>query len=383
MAVALGLVCCPTASVAQRAGAADAPLSRLDAPNLRVAEPFTEVVAVGELSDGRAVVADRGGKTFYLISANGARIDPLGRNGSGPNEYVSAFGVVRMPGDSLALYGGNQRLLIVRHDGSFGQSIDVGPAVVGGGGLAMPRGVDASAAFYWAGDLVERAPSGFKRSLRLNVRRWRPGTTHVDTVATVADHAEAMHDRRFHPYAQRDAWVVAPDGNIGVLSASEYRLRWFHHGRMVREGPSIAFAPVRITAEDRAAFRADRVAQPRAGVRVADPSGQARPPGEAARRSLEVAYPDAMFPSHKPPFVEDGLFRSPSGDLWVVRSMPARAPQTRVDVLSASGERRTMVDLPAGRRLVGLERGGIWLIRVDADGLQWLERYPWPRFAPR
>ena len=42
------------------------------------------------------------------------------------------------------------------------------------------------------------------------------------------------------------------------------------------------------------------------------------------------------------------------------------------------GRRKGHVLLPAGRRLAGLERGGIYLVRTDEDGFEWVERYGWP-----
>jgi hypothetical protein len=37
------------------------------------------------------------------------------------------------------------------------------------------------------------------------------------------------------------------------------------------------------------------------------------------------------------------------------------------------------VTLPPGRRLVAVDRGGVYLVRTDDDGLEWLERYGLPR----
>ena len=62
------------------------------------------------------------------------------------------------------------------------------------------------------------------------------------------------------------------------------------------------------------------------------------------------------------------------------RSLPriAAAHGNRVDVLDLSGRRIRELALPAGRRLVALDRGGVYLVREDDDGLQYLERYGWP-----
>ncbi len=355
---------------------------RLGAATLTVAEPFSEVVAVAELTGGRLLVADRRERTFYVVSRDGKTAAPLGRNGSGPNEYTGAFGIVRLPGDTLALYGGSQRFLRVSPDGSFLDALTVPVAVMQAGGLAAPRGADARGALYWTGDVVGTIAGGFKRNLFQNIRRWMPPAETIDTVAPVADHAPAMHVHRFFPYAESDAWAVAPDGRIAVLSAAAYRLRWYEAGRVVAEGPAIPYTPVPITSDDRDAFRKLRLEQPAGmGRLVATPGEAPRPSAEAIRRNRE-AYPDEIFPSHKPPFVENGMLRAPTGQLWVIRSMPHGSLRARIDILGADGRRRAELDLPDGRRLVGLERNGVWLARVDDDGLQWLERYPMPRVEP-
>lgn len=354
------------------------PTLRLGPPTHSLREPFSEPIAVGELPDGRVVVADRRERTFYLVARDGRSATVLGRNGNGPNEYVGAFGIVRLPGDTLGLFGGNQRYLRLSPRGEFVDPLPIPVALLMRGGLAPARGADARGAIYWAGDVVGSTPTGFKRNQSQNVRRWRPPAERLDTVAPIADHAPSMHEHRFYPFAESDAWIVAPDGRIGVLRAAEYRLRWYQDGRVLREGPVIPYAKVPITAEDRADYKKQRLEQPAAGMRAVGPSGRPAAPSAEARQRIEEAYPDASFPTHKPPFVEGGLFLAPNGELWVVRSMPRGSRQARVDVLTSEGRRRAELDLPPGRQLVALERGGIWLARVDDDGLQWLERYDWP-----
>lgn len=350
----------------------------LGAPTFTIHQAFSEVVAVAELSDGRTLVADRRDRAFYAVARDGRSAAQLGRNGRGPDEYSGAFGIVRLPGDTLALYGGELTFLRVTPTGQLADPLPIPVSLLKGGGLTPPRGADARGAIYWAGDLVGTTPNGFRRNLLQTVRRWRPPDERVDTVALAADHARAVHGNRFFPFPERDAWVVAPDGRVGVLSAAEYRLRWYADGKLVSEGPVVPHARVRVTAADREGLRTMSRARPAAGVRALDASGRPEARGAPARPSREEAYPDEVFPTHKPPFVEAGLFRAPSGDLWVLRSMPHDAPRARIDILGEDGNRKAELDLPAGRRLVALERGGIWLVRVDDDGLQWLERYAWP-----
>ncbi|MCC7003926.1 MAG: hypothetical protein IT357_17355 [Gemmatimonadaceae bacterium] len=378
----LAVLAVSRAAVAQPASARE-PLAslRLGPPTLTVADPFSEVVAVAEFPDGRFLVADRRDLSYYLVERSGSEMTVLGRNGSGPNEYVNAFGIVRLPGDTLALFGGNQRYLRVTPTAQFADALPIPVSILRGGGIAPAVGVDARGGYYWSGDAVGANASGFKRNQRQNIRRWPPPSERLDTVASIVDHAEMMHEKSFHPYAERDAWVVAPDGRIGVLSARDYRLRWYQAGKVIAEGPAINFVPIPITAADRDAFRAERMRQPASGMRSTAPSAKAEP-SPAMRKRIEEAFADEVFPSHKPPFIENGLLRAQNGELWVQRSAAFGQRVTRIDVLRPSGARKATLDLPPGRRLVAVDRLGVYLVRVDDEGLEWLERYDWPLAAP-
>jgi hypothetical protein len=65
---------------------------------------------------------------------------------------------------------------------------------------------------------------------------------------------------------------------------------------------------------------------------------------------------------------------SPAGELWVERSTPHGSP-SEWDVFNASGARVKRVRLPADRRLLSLGRGTAYLIAVDTDGFEKVERY--------
>ncbi len=93
---------------------------------------------------------------------------------------------------------------------------------------------------------------------------------------------------------------------------------------------------------------------------------------------MDDAYPDALFPNELPPFDADAVRRSPGGDIWATLSAPAGATGFAVDVLREDGTRRGVIRLPLGRRLVALTSDGVFLARVDEDGLEWLERYAYP-----
>ena len=354
------------------------PATELGRPLAAVSHEFSQIDGVAELTGGRLLVADRRDRMLYLVLPATGQVEPLGRRGQGPGEYHTIFGVVRWRGDTLLVYdSGNRRLLKIDPAGRIAGTISF-PSSTLYGGIAPPRGADARGHIYWGRVVVGIESSGdMRRRQTLDIVRWLPGSERLDTVAAVADHAPAMHDHRFHPFAERDAWIVGTDGRIGVLVAADFRLRWLANGRTVAEGPRLAPTPVPVTATDRNDYREWRARNPAGGASVGGGEGGSVPM-EAVRRQMAQAYPDAMFPLHKPPFEENGAWHSPGGDIWVARSKGAGERVATVDVLDARGALKRTVRLPPNTRVVALERGGIYLVRIDNDDLEYLQHYAWP-----
>ncbi len=93
---------------------------------------------------------------------------------------------------------------------------------------------------------------------------------------------------------------------------------------------------------------------------------------------MEETYPDASFPAQKPPFNANEVLVSPGDFIWTTLSAPTGAPRTTVAIITPTGTLHGRLTLPEGRRVVALDRGGVYLVRVDEDGLEWLERYAYP-----
>ena len=91
-----------------------------------------------------------------------------------------------------------------------------------------------------------------------------------------------------------------------------------------------------------------------------------------------AAYPDSMFPEVMPPFEPTGVLLAPDGNIWVRRTGPASTPNAVVDILDASGALRARLRLPVRARLFSLGARGVYLLTVDSDGFQVLERYAYP-----
>ena len=119
---------------------------------------------------------------------------------------------------------------------------------------------------------------------------------------------------------QTDVWVVAPDGRIGVVSASDYHRSWFQDGTLTESGPRISYTPLAVTAAARDSLRARKA--------IEGPGGQAgRGMSSDAASALgkvraKAVWPDSLFPARMPLFEPGGALRAPNGEIWLKRLMP-------------------------------------------------------------
>jgi hypothetical protein len=348
----------------------------LSAAEWSAAEGLSVIRGIGALADGRVLIADQRERLVYIASRDGS-LSTFGSTGEGPGEYRSVFTITRAAGDTLLVYDAiNRRMLRVAPDGKQGADINLPIELLRAGGLAPVAGRDANGRLYWDGDAMGELNGMPKRAAVHRVRAWVPGETTVTIVAPLRDHADARHAQRFHPLSARDAYVVAPDGRVGVLSATDYRLRWYRANSLVSEGPALSYTPVPVTQREREAFRLKQSQQPASGMR--GPPGQSAEERRVVSPQIREAFPDELFPATLPPFDAESVRRAPNGDVWATRSASAGTRAWSVDIIREDGQRRAVLRLPEGRRLVAVEREGIYLARVDEDGLEWLERYAYP-----
>lgn len=353
-----------------------APTVTLGPKNATVAEPFSALMGLAELRDGRVVVSDREEARFFLVDFKTGTRSPIGRNGQGPNEYQVPFGPIRWRGDTLLGYDPqNRRYLKIDANGTIAGMIPF-PAPKPGGitSWSMPRGVDPQGRLYYDTPIILRQPA-IKRSRHAMLVRMDPDAGTLDSVLSMQDHAEFEHEFRYRPMPQTDAWVMAADGRIGIVSAAEYRLRWYRDGQLVETGPPIPYAPVPVSSAEKEAFWEERAAMPVSGASANGTPMQRR---RASLEEVKRQWPDSLFPRQLPPFREQAALMSPAGDIWVKRNSPARTTQREVDILGANGQRKATLKLPPRATLFALGSGGVYVIVTDDDGLQTLERHAYP-----
>lgn len=355
----------------------------LGRPEAEFKEPFTQIASVRELSDGRVLITDPRDRIVLLIDFKSNTATKVGREGSGPGEYVLPQRIVALPGDTSAIYDpSNQRYVTIAPDGKTGSNFSLEEAIGGGrgrpGGTA-PKGTDSRGRIFYEGSPFVSAGGGVAPADSAPVMRYDRGTKRSDTVAYVnlakgnaqvsgLDGNVRMLVGRA-PFPARDEWAALADGGVAIVRVHDY-----HVDRYSAAGKRTSGAPVRmdviaVTEADKEAWRAERRGIANAGLQQG--RGGAPPSSRPPTRPI----PEPEFPAFKPPFVQGNVFARPNREVWVLRSRKAGDNVPVYDVFSSTGMMSARVAFPPNTRLVGFGNGTVYVARNDEDDLQYLQRY--------
>ncbi len=370
------------------ASAAGAQERTLGPPTAVHPQTFSVVNTVRELSDGRVMVADPLAKVFVVLDADLQGADTLARLGEGPQEYRQPDAVWPLPGDSTLLVDlGNARLTVVPATGPFGRTRPIAQGSAAPGTppvIAIPQGVDATGAIYYA-TMPAMSPDGPGDSasvLRLGAAGGAPSeVARIKTREFTSRTSGGANERNVSispiPLSATDVWAVAPDGSLAIARAGERRVDWVAPDGTVQRGAPIELPPVRIGRAEKEEWAADQVSSG-GGVtlRVEEVNG---------RRSMSMARggggdPDLdalTWPEAKAPWVGGSGQIDHEGRFWVRRSLPAGEPAL-YDVFDRAGAPVAQVRLGEGRQLVGFGAGTLYAVHLDAFDLKILERYDLP-----
>jgi len=361
------------------------PTHTLSGPEATFGDPFSSIAGLRELSDGRVLISDRLESAVRLIDFSSGSVAEVGRAGKGPGEFQSAGELLALPADSTLLVDfGNMRMTVITPEGSLlMESVSL---MRPEGFFLRPSATDAAGNVYFdmEGVMMVRGDGGGppQPSDSAAIARWDRSDGAVDTVGMLTNYrvidggmtklggGGASVSFAGRPYSRSDAWDVAPDGSLVIARAEPYRVEWRAGDRTGVTGPAVAYEPVPITRADKEAW-ADRLSGATVSI-VRSSSG-----GGQGGGALKLPRPDIdemEWPDVKPAFPSDAVSVTPEGDVWVQRHVGQGASET-YDVFDHSGRRLEQVVLPKGRTLVGFGHGVAYLVRTDADDLQWLERY--------
>jgi hypothetical protein len=380
----LSVLLWPALLAAQQAAV---PVQSLTKPDAAFDDPFTQIAGLRELRDGSVIVADFRDRTLQKIDLSTGAATALSREGSGPTEYLFPTGVYAFPGESTAIYDmGNQRYLLLDSAGKPVTTFRMDEGNSGGGMMILraASGADDRGRLYYStrgerrGGGMDGGPPEFSDSGR--VVRYDRATRKFDTLGVVmvpkpnvqasgSSNSRSVSIRPV-PMAPEDAWGVALDGRIGVARVVTDEVQWWlPDGRRVT-GPPVPYTPVKMTDADKKAWQEQAA---RGGIMVNNDNG--RMTVSPAQSTPQPIDPSIQWPATKPPFPGNAVRIAPTGELWELRSTPASDPLPLYYVFDASGKLVKQVRLPARTRLVAFGKNVVYLVRRDADDLEYLERY--------
>ncbi|HEY0969749.1 MAG TPA: hypothetical protein VGE02_02105 [Gemmatimonadales bacterium] len=380
----------PLTSAAHAQDRSQVPVLDLRTPDARWAEPFTALGGVRELGDGRVIVADRTEKSIQLLDLARGASTRIGREGGGPNEYRVPGPVLALPGDSTAVFDmGSMRYLLVAPDGSVAGTFSTADPSRPDMRLALPaRGVDGAGNLYLfdrgiglrpgGGPPVQPADSGTVLRFDRRTRTLTPVARVAVPKAEISSEGSATNRRVMvrtgTPFAAQDEWAVGLDGRVAVVRHDPYRVEWLAPGGRRVTGPAMPYERLRVTERDREEYR--ERSRSGAGIRMAVTVGGEGASTRMAPTTASAALPEpGDWPEFKPPFLAGAATVAPDGRLWVLRTRPAGDDVPRYDVFDSFGELSATVILPPATRLLGFGRNSAYVVRKDADELEYLERY--------
>jgi hypothetical protein len=389
------------------AASAQKPLA-LAKPDAEYGEPFTQIMGIRELRDGRVLVSDGRDKTVQLVDLKGSATK-VGREGAGPGEYGLPMRILPLPGDSSVVFDmANQRYLTIHPDGKTGKDFRLEAAAPprtadtsgrGGRGGAMmtmltpPRGIDARGNIYYQGPPVSMGPEGPVTADSVAVMRFDRAARRIDTVAyfkPAKANVDASGGRGNmnirigggNPLAPQDDWAVLPDGRVAVVRAPDYRLDVYRSVASKVSGSPIAYEKVRVDAAVKKMVEDQRARNSRNAVRMTVSAGSG---GTTRQTEVGGAQPNLPpltdWPDFMPPFQAQAAVARPNGEIWVLRTRKPGDEIPTYDVFDAAGRVIGKVALPRNHRLIGFGQGTVYLVRLDDDDLQYLQRYRLPNDA--
>ena len=354
---------------------AQVPVRPLGAPDAKLSRPLNRVTGLHELRDGRVVLLDANDQTVLLVDFAGDTAVQLGRNGSGPGEYRFLTRLLLLGGDSIGIEdGGNQRILVLTGHGKFSGILGTLGFPVARQTSARgtpPRTSDAQGRWYALG-YSQFAPAAAQPSDSAPIERWKAGSPVRDTVAYVP--LPPVNQRVLRPgegsraFTASPQWTVGPDGRVAIVRVNPYAVDLIDPNGARIKGKPIPFRRIPVSEAHKREWREEQ-SRPRP-VTIMIPSG-AVSAGLRARAPTEPV----QWPAFLPPFLDDAARFAPDGSLWIRRTTVADGSQV-FDIVDRRGIVVEQVSAPPNSRVAGFGQSHVYLVRLDLDNQEFLERYP-------
>jgi len=348
------------------AAAQPAPVS-LAPPVARLAEEFGRINSVRELADGRVLIADNSSDSRLVVAnlASGV-VTEVGRAGNGPREYQYPLQrLIPLPADStLVTSGARPPRWVLMAGAEIVESVPMDSRAF----LAASNAVGADA----AGNVLANRISGtFKHEGPYSLTKYSAvlanrQTGRVDTVATMR--GSEMSTRRTGT-ASQPFWISTEanfstpeqsmlflDGWIATVRVDPYHVDWRSPDGRVIGGPDLGWAPPTVDDREKRAYEA----------RIARRFGRTFDHGKDP------------WAATVPPIRPSPLIAAPDGTVWIARAQWSGAEDTNYDVVDRKGILIRRIRMPEHQRVVGFGKGAIYVAAIDDDGIERLQKHPWP-----
>lgn len=362
------------------ASAQSAPTIKLKPAAVKIDAEFSSIVAVRELSDGRALVADiRENKVVIVDFASGA-VTQIGRSGQGPGEYQNPRWFHRLGADSTLLVElRSSRWHLLAGDRLVATVPPDHPAYVALRRQAL--GADARgnviATSSFADNRGAAVPANGPDStwlVRANRKTARVDTlgrlkAQKSTIATTTNgRGEVSGVSIFMvPFSAPEQPAMFEDGWIAVARVAPYRIDWVGPDGKVTKGAAIPWRATKLTQGDVEFFFASRSGS------VTSPMSAEQ--AEARRKQVETVM--KQVPGEVPPFATAGLIPAEDGTLIIRHNETASQPNARYDIVDRSGRLRGTIAMDKGETISAVSKKWAYVVFVDDDGLNFLRRHPW------
>ncbi len=349
------------------------PVRVLQAPDATLSRPFERITGFHELRDGRVVVVDANEQSVLVADFTNDRVVQLGRQGSGPGEYRLPMRLLKLGGDSIgAEDGGNGRILVITGTGRLSGILSALGTRMGSpqpAGAEPPRESDHQGRLY-ADGFVPFGPAA-TRTDSAPIERWRVGSQVRDTVAYLP---LLPANRRVPPpgtptraFDTEPQWTVGPEGQIAILHVDPYSVDILDsRGRRV-VGRPIPYQRVRVSDGHKREWR-EELARP-GPVTIITPKGV-----QTAGLQPGGAQEPVQWPAYLPAFLGKAGRFAPDGVLWIQRAVPVDGASL-FDLVDGRGVLIAQVTARAHSRVVGFGVSHVYVVRIDQDDQEFLERY--------
>jgi len=335
----------------------------------RLDADFSRIIAVRELSDGRILVTDAIEKRLTVADFATQVVTAISREGSGPGEFRAVDRLYDIGGDSTLMPDlGNGRWLILRADRVARTTAKDEPAVqasrTGFRGASRTGRVMMNTLPPVTGGTRVFGRSDSTALLLVSTRngdidtigRLRMPPLRMESTVDARGNPTSLNILSF-PFAVGEEPLIFGDGWVAVVRLDPYRVDWRSpDGRWTR-GAALPFEVIAVNAREREAFVARRA---------------------SATGNKPVTPPDDAWPETIPPFGTRPLLAAPDGAVLVLRNATADHPGNRYDLVDRRGRLVARIELPRTESIAALGARGAYVVVTDEDGLQHIERRPWP-----